>query len=141
MTFPNDIALSPDEKFLYIADNGGVATFATGHDIKTPVLTAETPTPSIPLSLSLFQNFPNPFSSPAADIDIGTTIRYDISASVSGAVPVNLAIYNMQGQLVQTLVNEVQTSGSHSIQWDGHNAQGRLVPSGVYFYRMTAGGL
>ena len=140
MAYPNDITLSPDEKFLYIGDNCGVTTFTTGHDITTPVLTFETPTPSIPLTLSLEQNYPNPFYAPAANIDTGTTIRYNIAESVRGTVPVNLSIYNMQGQLIQTLVNKVQTSGRHSVIWDGRNAQGRLVPSGVYFYRMTAGG-
>ena len=140
MFSPRDLALSPDGKSLYVADLGGVATFATGRDLTTPVLTTETPISVLPLSLSLEQNYPNPFSSPAANTDIGTMIRYDIAASVRGAVPVDLSIYNAQGQLVQTLVNEVQTSGSHSVQWDGRNSQGRPVPSGVYFYRVTAGG-
>jgi flagellar hook assembly protein FlgD len=42
--------------------------------------------------------------------------------------------------VVNTLVDEPLDAGSHSVRWDGKNAQGRDVASGVYFYRVTAGG-
>jgi len=41
---------------------------------------------------------------------------------------------------VRTLVDEVQEAGYYTITWDGKDNDGRQVPSGVYFYRLTAGG-
>jgi flagellar hook assembly protein FlgD len=45
-----------------------------------------------------------------------------------------MAVYNVAGQLVQTLVDEQKDSGLHSVEWDA-----RGIASGVYFYRLTAG--
>ena len=67
------------------------------------------------------------------------TIRYEVPASADLSMPVELVIYNMQGQLVQTLVNAAKASGRYSVDWNGRDAQGERVPSGVYFYRMKAG--
>jgi len=50
-----------------------------------------------------------------------------------------MAVYNVQGQKVRSLVNMVQNTGAYSVQWDGTDEIGRTVPSGVYFYRMTTG--
>lgn len=80
------------------------------------------------LSYELRQNYPNPFN-PA------TTIRYRIAKSE----PVELTIYNLMGQKIRTLVNEVQSAGAHLAHWDGRNGQGQLVGSGVYFYSLKAG--
>lgn len=86
-------------------------------------------TVSIPiLKLDLKQNHPNPFN-PA------TTIPF----SVPGEMHVNLVIYDSQGRLVKTLVDQVMERGIHAIPWDGTDAGGNTVASGVYFYRMQAG--
>jgi flagellar hook assembly protein FlgD len=74
-------------------------------------------------------NFPNPFNPE-------TVIKFNLPQ----ASPVTLRVYNILGQVVNTLVNEPLDAGSHSVRWDGKNAQGRDVASGVYFYRATAGG-
>jgi len=73
------------------------------------------------------QIYPNPFGSL-------TTIRY----SLKKETPVNLKIYNIQGQLVRTLVDEIQTEGEHMIQWNGMNETGRPVAGGIYFFRLNA---
>ncbi len=73
-------------------------------------------------------NFPNPFN-PA------TMINYDVKV----AAPVRIDIYNLKGQLIRTLVNEVKANGHHQILWDGKDNNGCLVASGVYHYRMRAG--
>jgi flagellar hook assembly protein FlgD len=52
---------------------------------------------------------------------------------------VHIAIYDMLGREIKTLVNEQQAKGIQQIIWDGKNSQGTLVPSGNYFYRITAG--
>ena len=74
-------------------------------------------------------NFPNPFNPE-------TVIKFNLPQ----ASPVTLKVYNILGQVVNTLVDEPLSAGSHSVRWDGKNAQGRDVASGVYFYRISAGG-
>ncbi|OQY26739.1 MAG: hypothetical protein B6244_12680 [Candidatus Cloacimonetes bacterium 4572_55] len=73
----------------------------------------------------LEQNRPNPFN-PC------TTIQYEIPR----ASLVTLSIYNINGQLIRTLVNKKQSPGSHHVVWDAQNNTGRKVTSGVYFYRL-----
>jgi len=77
-----------------------------------------------PESFPLLQNYPNPFNP-------STTISYRLPAS--GLV--NLAVYNLAGQRVQTLVDRAQPAGSYSIQWDASD-----VGSGVYLIRIQAEG-
>ena len=79
--------------------------------------------------LRLDQNYPNPFNP-------STTIRYSIPQSGK----VCLDIFNLKGQKVQTLINGIQDSGVHSVVWNGTDAKGRSVGSGVYFYRLTGPG-
>jgi len=75
----------------------------------------------------LSQNYPNPFNPTTT---IGFTLRERSHVS--------LRIYNVAGQLVRTLVDETRAPGvSHSIDWDGRNARGSSVASGVYFYRLV----
>jgi hypothetical protein len=75
----------------------------------------------------LGQNYPNPFNPT-------TTIAF----TVRERSRVSLRIYNVAGQLVRTLVDDVRAAGvSHTVDWDGRNARGRSVASGVYFYRLV----
>ncbi len=75
---------------------------------------------------SLAQNHPNPFNPT-------TTIRF----SVPDAGRVRLAVYNVAGQLVRTLIDEWLSVGEHAAIWDGRDELGRSVASGVYLYRLT----
>ena len=52
---------------------------------------------------------------------------------------VTLKVYNINGQLVRTLVNAGHTSGTYQTKWNGKDNKGLLVPSGLYIYRYTAG--
>ncbi|MCH7549200.1 MAG: T9SS type A sorting domain-containing protein [Candidatus Krumholzibacteriota bacterium] len=76
---------------------------------------------------SLSQNYPNPFN-PTTTIDYSLRDRSQVS----------LKIYNVAGQLVRTLINEVKVSGAHTVAWDGRNGAGQNVASGVYFYKLTS---
>jgi len=75
----------------------------------------------------LSQNYPNPFNP-------GTTIQYHLPEEGT----VTLALYNLRGQSVSTLVQENQRPGDHSVQWNGENEVGERVPSGVYVYQLKA---
>ena len=50
-----------------------------------------------------------------------------------------LAVYGLDGRLVATLVSEVRAKGSHVVEWNGMDDQGRTVASGIYLCRMEAG--
>ncbi|MGB8658411.1 MAG: T9SS type A sorting domain-containing protein [Candidatus Zixiibacteriota bacterium] len=79
----------------------------------------------IPRSYDLLQNYPNPFNPE-------TQIRYDLP--VPGHV--ELAVYNVLGQRVRLLVDQVQDAGRKSAVWDGKNQDGQDVASGIYFYKV-----
>ncbi len=77
----------------------------------------------------LEQNIPNPFNPT-------TTIRFELESRER----VTLAVYDAGGRLIRTLVNDTRGPGTHEAQWDGRNGSGAAQASGVYFYRITAGG-
>ena len=85
---------------------------------------------ALPKAMALAQNSPNPFNP-------STTISFTVAEG--SAVHVSLKIYDLRGHLVRTLVNEVRDASTYNVFWDGTNEVGRLVSSGVYFYRMQAG--
>ncbi len=74
------------------------------------------------------QNYPNPFN-PA------TTISYHISESSR----VTIRVFNMNGALIKTLLEEEQKLGTYEVVWDGRNEEGRQVGSGIYLYKVTCG--
>ena len=69
-----------------------------------------------------------------------TTLHFDIPASVERVVDVTLRIYNVQGQLVRTLLDGPKAPGRYTAEWDSRNDAGARVSSGVYFYELRAGG-
>ncbi len=77
----------------------------------------------IPEHFKLGQNYPNPFNP-------RTVIRY----SLIGNRFVNLKVYDILGKEVSTLVNEKQSPGMYQVEFDGSG-----LPSGIYFYKLTAG--
>lgn len=83
------------------------------------------PLPSRP---ELSQNFPNPFN-PA------TTVRY----SLPTAQFVRVNVYDGTGRLVRTLAEGWRSAGHYTVKWDGRDAAGGRLASGVYFIRMEAG--
>jgi hypothetical protein len=81
-----------------------------------------------PGSFSLAQNYPNPFNA-------GTTIKY----SLADVEKVSIKVYNLSGQLVKVLVDEVEQPGNFTLSWDGKDESGKQMASGVYIYQMNAG--
>ncbi|MCK5050667.1 MAG: T9SS type A sorting domain-containing protein [Candidatus Cloacimonetes bacterium] len=76
----------------------------------------------------LISNYPNPFN-PI------TNIAY----SITEIGKVTIEVYNLKGQLVKTLVNEVKETGEYSINWNGTDKTNKPVSSGVYLYKMKSG--
>ena len=79
-------------------------------------------------TVTLHPATPNPFAT-------GTTIRYDLTT----AARVRLTVFDVAGRVVRTLADRREERGSHSAQWDGRNATGERVASGVYFFALDAG--
>ncbi len=86
-------------------------------------------TPELPQAFELNSNYPNPFNAE-------TQIRY----ALPQAANVSLVIYNLIGQEVKTLVQSKQEAGFKVVAWNGRNASGTEVGSGVYFVRLKAAG-
>lgn len=88
----------------------------------------------LPRSFSLEQNFPNPFNPT-------TLIQYEIPDIGQGAtmLPVDLNVYDIRGRLVRTLLAEEKGAGIHRVEWNGKDERGKILPSGVYFYRIRIG--
>ncbi len=79
---------------------------------------------------SLAQNVPNPFN-PA------TTIHFTLADRSRATVDV----FDAGGRWLRTLLDEERAAGAQQVRWDGRDAHGDAVSSGVYFYRLTAGGV
>ena len=79
----------------------------------------------IPLAFDLKPNYPNPFNP-------NTTIEYTIADKGK----YELAIYNVLGQKVRTLVNATLLPGKYRVTWDGLSDAGQRVSSGIYFYTL-----
>ena len=121
---------------LWLQDNSaGILVFDEGDSTMNPWVYAtdvvifpigiEDEKDGILRSFTLKQNFPNPFN-PATRIDFSLETTSDV----------NLTIFNMLGQEVITLVDEVKAAGDHIVTWNASD-----VASGVYFYKLTTGDL
>lgn len=90
-------------------------------------LTSVENTPALPARYSLAQNYPNPFNP-------STTISFELPATSR----VTLTVFDMLGREVARLVDGEFPAGKQSVRWNGENATGTKVASGVYFYRLHA---
>jgi len=81
-----------------------------------------------PPELELAQNAPNPLRE-----------RTSISFALPRHGPVDLAVYDITGQGIRTLLKGERQAGFGTVQWDGKNEKGLPVPPGVYLYRLKAG--
>lgn len=81
----------------------------------------------VPTEFVLSQNYPNPFNP-------STVIQYSLPVQSR----VSLAVYNLLGQHIRTLVDGVKEAGAHSVQWDGVDDRGVQVAGGIYFIRLKS---
>jgi photosystem II stability/assembly factor-like uncharacterized protein len=87
-----------------------------------------TDTNLIPLSTSLHRNYPNPFNPT-------TTISYSLLQEEM----IDISIYNVKGEKIRTIIDEFTPVGNHKVIWNGDDESGKVVSSGVYFYKISTG--
>jgi Tol biopolymer transport system component len=109
-------------------------------DVKTTIYILDFPTASVmkrlqtavtevaPVGFALTGNYPNPFNPSTA-----------ISFTLPASGPVSLAVYDITGRKVRDLVSGPLSAGMHSVAWDGRDASGKAVSSGVYLSRLVQG--
>ena len=86
---------------------------------------------ALPQEFVLGHNYPNPFNA-------NTVIPYRVPTA-GGSMPTKLAVYNVRGQLLRTLVDRPMAPGAHLRLWDGRAENGSAVASGVYWCRLQVG--
>jgi glucose/arabinose dehydrogenase len=106
----------------FFVDDMRLLTAATGLP-STAVL--EQHSAALPRSFSLEQNHPNPFNST-------TVIRFFLPSDQH----VDLAVYNLAGQRMTTLVRGLRPAGTYAVHWDGRDHNGRAPASGIYLYQL-----
>ena len=111
---------APKDRNGFLIENGAVYVFAGA-----PVGIAGS---TLPQAFELEQNYPNPFNP-------STTIGFTLPQSAA----ISLKIFDINGQLVKTLLNGTRAAGTHRVIWDGTDQFGAGVASGVYLYRLSAG--
>ena len=84
---------------------------------------------AIPTSFALYQNYPNPFNP-------STIIKFAIPKEST----VRLIVYDINGKLVTTLLNEVKSAGYYNVIWTGIDKSGKSISSGIYIYAMESDG-
>ncbi|HIF27237.1 MAG TPA: T9SS type A sorting domain-containing protein [Candidatus Marinimicrobia bacterium] len=107
---------------LYLADFYSNGVFLYTMDYSS---VSDDPKSVVPSGYVLKQNYPNPFNP-------NTKIEFTIPASEH----VSVNIYNLEGRLVKTLIDQEMRSGQHVVRWDGNNQIGTKVATGMYIYQL-----
>ncbi len=108
------------------SSDGSPQPYTTSFTVSPQTPTAVQQKPVQPTNYSLDQNYPNPFNP--------TT---QIAFSIPQEEHVTVAIFNILGERIATLVNGNLSAGSHVVTWNARNEHGEVLPSGVYFYRLS----
>ncbi len=126
--FPSVSAICITNNYIFIASSSGSTSYCVYRRPLSELVGIKPVSEQIPSHFRLFQNYPNPFN-PV------TKIKFEIP-SVGNAYmrSVQIKIYDLLGKEITTLVNEDLNPGTYEVSWDGSN-----YPSGVYFYKLTAG--
>ena len=128
---PLDAALEVGTRAVPLTTAGGIMI----GDSKEQIALRVTGLKELPKEYALEQNYPNPFN-PTTNFGFRIPARPagGVDCSAFGGVFVSLKVYDVLGREVVTLVNEVKQPGEYNVMWNAAN-----VPSGVYFYKITAG--
>ncbi|MBI4429247.1 MAG: T9SS type A sorting domain-containing protein [Ignavibacteriales bacterium] len=104
------------------ANEAGTSAYSLTRRFTTGTSTSVSTTDATPYEFRLLQNYPNPFNP-------STTIEYQ----VPNQTHVVLSVYNVLGELLNTIVDREQEAGSYRVTWQPN------LPTGIYLYRMQAG--
>jgi hypothetical protein len=121
-------ALRPQWVNIYLADSTGNSR-GTGPSLLTSI--EKDPLFEVPVSYLTAANYPNPFN-PSTIISF--TIPFDLENN-----QVELTVYNIQGEVIARLINNILPAGNYLTKWDGKNEKGVEVTSGIYIYQLNAG--
>ena len=121
---PITITFTGDAMYAFLVDVNNIDSSGELDIIFGTMTSVEEGYGGIPMEFELNQNYPNPFNP-------STTITY----ALPEAAEVSLIIYNLRGESVANLVNERQSAGWHNIKWQASN-----LSTGIYFYKLIAGG-
>jgi hypothetical protein len=122
---PSNILAAPDGSIYCVETYDNILSF--WHGRLDDVATSDTSAPI--LGLCLEQNAPNPFN---------PVTRIDYALAAPGTA--KLAVYDLRGRLVRTLTDGEEAAGPHHAEWNGVDANGMPVASGVYLYRLESAG-
>ena len=109
-------SFAADKPHLYLIEHGGSDLANDGWDNMKPK------------SFTLRQNYPNPFN---------PQTQFSYQLSTSGII--HLAIYDLLGREIYTVIDGYQRAGMHNVLWTGVDNQGMPANSGVYFYKLVSG--
>jgi hypothetical protein len=128
--FCEDLALATGTYWIFVAPTADNTFPPCGSRYVLSVTNAALGVEEGPLrAIELDQSVPNPA------LGGSTSIRFALPQATS----IRLAIYNLAGERVRTLVTGPQGAGSRTVIWDGRNDRGQAVSNGVYFYKLMAG--
>jgi len=114
-------------RFRFLGPSIGYAVGSTVYKYTTATGVGDAPSGGPP-TLALAQNYPNPFRESTA-----------IDFTLSRAAEVRLAIYDLAGRRVATVLDASRPAGSYQVDWDARDSRGLPVGAGVYWYRVTVG--
>ncbi len=128
------MALDPDEHdyrigFRFVSDDDTNVGIVVLDDIGWgigPMTGVDQFVAELPRDLSLSQNYPNPFNP-----------QTNISFALANDSHVSLDVYDLLGRRVVRLIDEKMNAGSYTVTWDGRDAGGNEISSGIYFYRLS----
>ena len=128
-SFIDTTQLAAGSRYFYLLEDVSL----NGSREKHGPVSVTVPAGIVPTTITLLQNFPNPFNRQ-------TIIRFFLPQKQT-VENISVKIYNLQGQLIKELSSGVLQPGWHQIKWNGVDAAGRPVSSGIYFYALEAGSL
>ncbi|MBN2781148.1 MAG: T9SS type A sorting domain-containing protein, partial [Candidatus Marinimicrobia bacterium] len=120
-----------DNALIELVTNNGVSSYSFEKIEDAPIIPERDTTAiagGIPDNFMLHQNYPNPFNPT-------TTIRFDLPADAK----VNLAIYDITGRKIRTLINGTIQAGYNRVVWNGTDNHGNPISTGMYIYKLQAG--
>jgi hypothetical protein len=124
----NDVSMVIDQEGIIRYRGAGVNSTSIKSWIDNLLATNVESNEGIARTSQLYQNYPNPFN-PV------TNIRFELLKSEQ----VILQIFDIEGRLIKTLIDNRLFAGTHELSWNGLDDQSRPVASGVYYYNIKAG--